>query len=361
MKPILPLSLTAFAVLILSLLPAAAAQPDADQILRQMSAKLAAAQSFNFRATREIDRALLPGHKAPEKAHLDVTVQRPNKIAADSTSKDGVRHFYADGRNLSLVDVTKNLYATVPMHTSIDGLVAEVDRKYGFTPPLAELALSDDYQDIRRKAKSVSYLGQGNSGNVACHRLALLGKLVDAELWLGVSDQLPRRIIVTVKNRPGRPKLTVEFSDWNLAASVTGKEFVFMPPKGALKIPMITTAKATAAQESLQDSFGKGSPVLLAATPLLPASNEDSAFGFVAVRGGGGRGFVAAGRGYGYGYGGARYGAVGYRPGLPAGYFATVPVGYRSVYYGGYNCYYAGGVYYRPAFYQGDTVYIVVN
>jgi hypothetical protein len=193
MKPTPAKSLLTFGLLAALLGPLAAAEPDADQLLRQMSAKLAAAQSFSFNVTREIDPALLSGRKEPEKAHLDVTVQRPNKIAADSTTKDGVRHFCADGRNLSLVDGTKNLYATVPMHTSIDGLVAEVDRDYGFTPPLAELALSDVYQDIRQKARAVSYMGQANyRGGVACHRLALSGKLVDAELWVGMSDQLPR-------------------------------------------------------------------------------------------------------------------------------------------------------------------------
>src|SRR5207248_8042920 len=140
-------SLLAFGLLAASLLPAAAA-PDADQILQQMSAKLAAAQNFSFKATREIDPALLAGRNAPENARIVVTVQRPTKIAADSTSKDGVRHFFADGRNLSLVDVTKNLYSTVPMRTSIDGVVAELDKKYGFTPPLAEIALSNVYQDI---------------------------------------------------------------------------------------------------------------------------------------------------------------------------------------------------------------------
>src|SRR5438876_8183545 len=163
-----------------ALLPVAAAQPDADQILQQMSTTLAAAQNFSFKATREIDSALLAGRDAPENARIVVTVQRPNKIAADSTSKDGVRHFYADGRNLSLVDVTKNLYSTVPMHTSIDGVVADLDRKYGFTPPLAEIALSNVYQDIHEKAQGVSYLGQATAGGVACHRLALAGKVADA-------------------------------------------------------------------------------------------------------------------------------------------------------------------------------------
>jgi len=243
-------SLLALGLFVASLLPIVAAEPDADQILQQMSAKLAAAQNFSFKATREIDAALLAGRNAPENAHIVVTVQRPNKIAIDSTSKDGVRHFYADGRNLSLVDVTKNLYSTVPMHTSIDGAVAELDRKYGFTPPLAEIALSNVYQDIHEKAQGVSYLGQATAGGVRCHRLALAGKVADAELWVGVNDQLPRRLIATVKDRPGKPQVKVEFSDWNLAVKTTDKDFAFVPPRGAQKISMITTAETEAAQKT---------------------------------------------------------------------------------------------------------------
>ena len=233
-----------------SILPVVAAEPDADQILQQMSTKLAAAQSFSFKATREIDPALLAGRNAPENARIVVTVQRPNKITAVSTSKDGVRHFFADGQNLSLVDVAKNLYSTVPMHGSIDGVVGELDREYGFTPPLAEIALSNVYQDIHEKAQGVSYLGQDSAAGVACHHLALSGKLADTELWVGVSDQLPKRLVATVKNLSGKPQLKVEFSDWNLAAKVADKDFIFVPPKGALKISMITTAEAEAVQKT---------------------------------------------------------------------------------------------------------------
>jgi hypothetical protein len=114
--------------------------------------------------------------------------------------------------------------------------------------------------------------------------------------------------------------------------------------------------------QSSHGYFRKGVPILLAAATLFLAGNEANAW---VAAGGAGRGIAVAGRGYGYGYGygGARYGAVavGYRGGLPAGYYGAIPGAYRPVVYGGYNCYYAGGVYYRPAFYQGSTVYIVVR
>src|SRR5437867_8360667 len=70
-----------------ALLPIAAAEPNADQILQQMSAKLASAQNFSFKATREIDAALLAGRNAPENARIVVTVQRPTKLPPTPPAK----------------------------------------------------------------------------------------------------------------------------------------------------------------------------------------------------------------------------------------------------------------------------------
>jgi len=250
MKPNLTIAAASLALTALFVSPAPAAEParpDADAILREMSATITGARSFRFEAHRQIDPALLGERILPADAHVVVTVQHPNKIAARSTSKDDVREFYADGQTLSLLDVKKNFYATVPMRTSLDGLVAELDAKYGFTPPLAELALSNVYADIHWKARSISYVGEENVpggflglGGTACHRIAISGSKIDAELWVGVNDHLPKKLVATAKARAGKPQIKVEFSGWNLAPSVTDHDFTFVPPKGATKITMST-------------------------------------------------------------------------------------------------------------------------
>ena len=224
--------------------------PDAARILRQMSSQIGGAQRLTFEAHRQIDPALLEGRKAPEDARISVAVLRPNKIRAKSVSKDDVREFYADGVNLSILDVKQNLYAIVPMYGSIDTVVSNLEERYGFTPPVAEFALSDIYQDIRKKTQSISYLGEGAAsgglmglGGTACHRLQLSGKAADAELWVGVSDSLPRKLIATFKSRPGKPQIRVEFSHWDLRSKVTEQQFVFVRPKGAQKVQMKTTAE----------------------------------------------------------------------------------------------------------------------
>lgn len=245
-------------ILVLFVSPLLAAdqeRPNADQILRQMSANLAAAKSFSFQATREIDAGLLEGRDVPEKAHIAVGVRRPNRIAARSTSKAGARRFVFDGRSLSLLDEKPNHYAVVPMRTSIDGLVAVLDEKYGFTPPLAEFALSDPYADLRSQAHTVTYLGRAKAsggflglGTVECHRLGLKGRVADAELWIAVSDLLPRKLTATF-HRDGQPQVRIQFTKWNLAAPVTGADFAFTPPKGAEKVEMWTTARMTSASK----------------------------------------------------------------------------------------------------------------
>ena len=252
MKQTLNPSLSAIAFLAASLLPLAAAEPDADQLLRDMSTKLAATKSFSFEATREIDGALLEAQKAPEKARVAVSVQRPDQIVVRAEGDLGVRRFIADGTTLTLFDEKMNHYTTLPMKTNLDGLVDQLEQKYGFMPPLAEFALSDPYKEFRSQAHTVSYLGLAKTpggflglGGVECHRLALNGKEADAELWIAVGDQLPRKLTATF-HRAGQPQVRITFSKWNLAAPVNAAQFTFAPPKGALQIEMWTPAKMQA-------------------------------------------------------------------------------------------------------------------
>ena len=257
MRPNPLLAAVSLALIALSTSPAfaadapapAAGNPDADQLLRQMSAILAAAPAFSFEATREIDPALMEGQALPEQARVIASVQRPNKLGGRAESKSGTRRFVFDGRTLSLFDEKENTYATVPMEMSLDGLVDQLDEKYGFTPPLAEFALSNPYAEFHRQAHTVTYLGRAKTsggslglGGVECDRIGLKGKEADAELWIAVSDQLPRKLVATF-HRAGHPQVRIAFLTWNLAAPVNAADFTFTPPKSAQKIEMWTTAQ----------------------------------------------------------------------------------------------------------------------
>ena len=253
------LTITAISIALTAVLssPVSAAEAtpaNADNILRAMSAKLAAAKQFSYHAQREIDPALLEGRDAAEKARVNVSVSRPNQFAARSASKERTMRFVADGRTLTVCNETKNHYAQVPMRTSLDGLVTRLDEVYGFTPALSEFALSNPYLNFRQEARTVTYLGMEKvgagflgMGGVECHRLAFKGRVADAELWVAVSDQLPRKLVATFKNQPSQVRIA--FSSWNLTAPVPAAEFTFTPPAGAQKIEMWTKARMQAASK----------------------------------------------------------------------------------------------------------------
>ena len=225
-----------------------AAEPvaaDADQALKAMSSKLASAKQFSFQVDREIDPALLEGRNVLEKAKIDIRVSRPNRIAARAVSRDGARRIIGDGGTVTVFDEKKNYYAQVPMHGTIDGLVDQLEEKYGFVPPVADFVVSNPYAEIRRQATVITSMGRQKASGVECDRFLLKGKEADAELWIAVTDQLPRKFVATF-HRAGKPQLRMAFSNWNLAASIAASDFSFSPPAGAQKIEMWTKAQMQA-------------------------------------------------------------------------------------------------------------------
>jgi hypothetical protein len=256
----------------------AAAGNDPDQLLRQMSEKLAKANKLSFKVERKLDAALVEGRNVPESTQIEISVSRPNKFVAKSDSKDNVRQVFFDGANVSIYDETMNLYATAPAPGTIDEMVARVDEKYGFTPPLAEFILSDPYRALSPQIKTKTYKGRESVGGVECHHVALSGDEADSELWIGVADLLPRKLVATFKNREGNPKLEANFSDWNLASTLDDKIFAFAPPKDAEKVEMVTEAQmqqAAAKESAAPEASSQTSPT--AAPKATPKSTPSAA------------------------------------------------------------------------------------
>jgi hypothetical protein len=215
------------------------AEPTAELVLRQMSDKLAHAKQVTFKVVREFQTSADEGEIDDVKTEIEVSLSRPDKLMAQSKGARGVRTFYADGQNVSLVDQQMNLYTTIPLGGSIDELVEKIDEKYGFTPPVAEFMLNDPYKKMSGQIQNSSYKGVQVINGVECHHVVAQGELADAELWVAVTDQLPRRLVATFKHRTGSPQLKADFSDWNLNASIDNKVFSFVPAADAEKIEML--------------------------------------------------------------------------------------------------------------------------
>ncbi|MEO8614867.1 MAG: DUF2092 domain-containing protein [Luteolibacter sp.] len=237
-------------------LPAHAAdQPNADTILKQMSDKLGAARQFSFKATRTIDSGLAAAKGVQANAKIEVTVKRPNHIYVFSSASKDVRRMYADGSKLTIYDGKESLYSSVPMKASLDAMPAFLAKKYSFEPPLVSFVVSSPYKDIHARGSKLTYAGTANVpsgflglGSTPCHRIGLSTKGSYAELWIATGDSLPRKLTVVPKGHE-TPWVTINFTSWNLAASVSDGMFTFTPPKDSYPIPMVTTDEMKSAKK----------------------------------------------------------------------------------------------------------------
>jgi hypothetical protein len=260
------LTLLALALAAPSLTPALAADGatqnsnetiNPDTVLRQMSQKICTANRFSFKGRREIESGLAGGDGLHANTKIEVTVQRPDKMMARATIPGDNRCLYFDGKQLTITDVQKKVYSTILMAVSLDKLPSELATIYGFVPVAADFLVSNLYEDLVWRSKSVEYLGKGTikSGflglnSVHCHRLALRGDVADSELWIAEKDLLPRRWIATVKAASGAEVIKLELSSWNLEAKTQDKDFVFSPGKEVIQIPMMTEAEMAEARKA---------------------------------------------------------------------------------------------------------------
>jgi hypothetical protein len=228
----------------------------ADTVLRQMSEKICTANRFSFKGRREIESGLAGGDGLHANTKIEVTVQRPDKMMARATIPGDTRCLYFDGKQLTMTDVQKKVYSTIPMAVPLDKLPSELAMIYGFLPVAADFLVSNLYEDLVWRAKNVEYLGTGTirSGflglkSVRCHRLALRGEVADSELWIAEKDLLPRRWIATVKAASGTEVIKMELSSWNLEAKTQDKDFVFSAGKDVMQIPMMTEADMAEARK----------------------------------------------------------------------------------------------------------------
>jgi hypothetical protein len=207
--------------------------------VRRMTTRLASARSFTVDAVRQMDAELLEGRTVPESAGIHVEVRRPDKVHAVLRSPGEERHFYFDGRAVTVYDATKKFYATEPVRGNIDDMLRYLDEHFSFMPPLAEFVANNPWAFLGVRARSAQLAGARSFNGAECRQVNITGEVADAQLWVATATNLPCGLTATFTRMEGSPKLRAGFSNWRLGAAVPDAHFVFRPPPDARLIPMM--------------------------------------------------------------------------------------------------------------------------
>ena len=115
-------------------------------------------------------------------------------------------------------------------------MINDLEHKYGFAGPGADLLLSNAYDALMANVIDARYLGVGIIGGRTCDHVAFRTEETDWQLWVQIGpDAIPRKFVITSKTIAAAPEYSVVVTGWKTGLRVDPSEFVFTPPSGAKK------------------------------------------------------------------------------------------------------------------------------
>jgi hypothetical protein len=215
--------------------PAATASPapqpgielDAVAILKAMSDKLAAANTISFTAVDTYESPAVNGQPLYYTTVSQVMMERPDKLRVITPGDGPPTEFYYNGKTMVAYDPAMNLVAITDAPPTIDAMVKAAYDKAAMYFPFVDFIVADPYKDIEASLKSAFLVGRSDVvGGTLTDIVAITGDNVQAELWIGVNDKLPRMMRAVYPKDPARNRYETEFSNWVLNGGADDGDFV---------------------------------------------------------------------------------------------------------------------------------------
>jgi hypothetical protein len=208
-----------------------------EELVKRMSDRLAAAQTFSFSTQEKHQRLRAKG--VVEVAHSrDFLVQRPAGLAF--TQRGGERGSASgayDGKTLTLLWSDQKAWARVHMPPTLDAALDRLAKRFNTPLPVGDLLYTSAYEGLITPHTKGRYVGREKVGSVECDHAAFTHPRVDWEVWIAVrGDPTPCRVTITTKSPGGALTSDLTFSNWNLSAIPAADAFVTRVPEGFERI-----------------------------------------------------------------------------------------------------------------------------
>ncbi len=186
-------------------------EPKAIDILKAMSARLAAAHTMTFTALTTYESPARTGQPLAYTTLSEVALERPDKLRV-ITPGDGPRsEFYYDGKTMTAYSPESGHVAIAAAPPTIDAMLAAAYKDAAIYYSFSDVIVADPYKDIADGLKLAFVVGQS--------RVAL-----------------PRMARATYFNEPGGFRHVVELSDWHLDPAIPAGSFASAEAAKAIHI-----------------------------------------------------------------------------------------------------------------------------
>jgi hypothetical protein len=207
---------------------AQADEQDARRLMKAMSDYLAKQQKISFDYDSNLEVVSKDNQKVALLASGTVNLIRPNKIRATRTGGFSDSELLFDGKTVTFLGKTSNVYAQQNIPGTLDNLIDQLRDKFQRPLPAADLLLSNVNDTLMKDVVDVKDLGSGVVQGVECDHLAFRSAEVDWQIWIAQGSRpYPCQYFITTKQLQGAPQYTVQFRNWKTGSDVAASDFTF--------------------------------------------------------------------------------------------------------------------------------------
>ncbi len=213
-----------------------AIQPAALAILKATSQKLADARALRFTAVTVYQSPARNGQPLYYSTLSKVTMERPNKLRVITPGDGPAYDFLYDGKDMLAYSPVADLAAVGPAPATVDATIDAAEEQAAIFFPFAEVIASDPYAALSEGLTTAFVVGQSHVvGDTITDIVAITNERVQAEIWIGVDDGLPRQIRATYKDQ-AHSQYEITFSDWQINPTSTADDFISLPAQKAQRM-----------------------------------------------------------------------------------------------------------------------------
>lgn len=213
--------------------------PAATAKLRDMSNYLSSLKTFRVDARTVDEKVTTDGQKIQEIQQSKVTVRRPGELRVDRVSPRGHVTFVDDGRQFSIYNRDKNIFANAPAAPNLDAAIDQARERLHIDAPGGDFIVNNPYGELTDGLITGRYVGLEPIGGVMAHHVAVTKHDVDYQIWIQDGPQpVPLRYVITTKDLPGQPDFTMDLRNWQPNVPLAPNTFAFAPPAGARCVEM---------------------------------------------------------------------------------------------------------------------------
>ena len=221
-----------------------AIEPVALEMLKATSQRLASAKSISFTAITSYESPARNGQPLYYTTLSDVSLRRPDKLRVITPGDGPAYEFYYDGKQMMAYAPAADLVAIADAPPTIEAMMKAAYDKAAIYFPFGEVIVADPYKNLSEGLTSAFVIGQSHVvGGVVTDMVAIANDNVQAQIWIGVDDGLPRMIRAVFPKDPGQSRYEIEFSNWRINAAVNDADFT---SARAIKAPRMDFARPDA-------------------------------------------------------------------------------------------------------------------